>query len=90
LPEAFAGYDRSTSRFPIPYPTACSPQAWATGTPLALIRAMLGLDAVDGEVVLDPRLPDEIGRMSIRGLPAFGRKWDIEAVGSTGYVRLSG
>jgi glycogen debranching enzyme len=90
LPEAFAGYDRSTSRFPIPYPTACSPQAWATGTPLALIRAMLGLDAIDGEVVLDPRLPDEIGRMSIRGLPAFGRKWDIEAVGSTGYVRLAG
>ena len=64
--------DRS-SRFPIPYPTACSPQAWATGTPLALIRAMLGLDAVDGEVVLDPQLPEAIGRVFISGLPAFGR-----------------
>ncbi|MFL5685576.1 MAG: glycogen debranching N-terminal domain-containing protein [Chloroflexota bacterium] len=89
LPEAFAGYERSTSRFPIPYPTACSPQAWATGAPLALIRAMLGLNAVDGKLVLDPQLPDEIGRISISGLPAFGRKWDVEAVGSNGYVRLA-
>ena len=35
LPEAFSGYDRSIGRFPVPYPTACSPQAWATGAPLA-------------------------------------------------------
>ena len=27
LPEAFAGFERSISRFPVPYPTACSPQA---------------------------------------------------------------
>ena len=90
LPEAFAGYERSMSRFPIPYPTACSPQAWATGAPLALIRAMLGLNAVDGTLVVDPQLPEEIGRLKISGLPAFGRKWDIEAVGSNGYIRLSG
>jgi hypothetical protein len=50
---------------------------------------VLGLDAVDGEVVLDPQLPGEIDRIAIRGLPAFGRKWDIEAAGSSGYVRLS-
>ena len=36
LPEAFAGFERSISRFPVPYPTACSPQAWATGAPLRL------------------------------------------------------
>ena len=35
LPEAFSGYPRSVGRFPVPYPTACSPQAWATGAPLA-------------------------------------------------------
>ena len=28
LPEAFSGYARSVGRFPVPYPTACSPQAW--------------------------------------------------------------
>ena len=69
LPEAFSGYARSLGRFPVPYPTACSPQAWATGAPLLLVRAMLGLEARDGQVTLDPAVPDEIGRVSI---PACG------------------
>ncbi len=89
LPEAFSGYERSVGRFPIPYPTACSPQAWATGTPVALVRAMLGLDAVDGALVLDPHLPEAIGRVFIGGLPAFGKRWDIEAIGTSGDIRLA-
>jgi glycogen debranching enzyme len=89
LPEAFSGYDRGVVRFPVPYPTACSPQAWATGAPLLLLRSMLGLDARDGEVTLDPHVPDEIGRIAVRHLPAFGNRWDIEAVGTNGFVRLS-
>lgn len=89
LPEAFSGYPRSVGRFPVPYPTACSPQAWATGAPLLLLRAMLGLEARDGEVIVDPALPEEIGRVSIRGLRAFGTHWDIEANGRNGRVRLA-
>jgi glycogen debranching enzyme len=89
LPEAFSGYPRSYGSFPIPYPTACSPQAWATGTPLLLVRAMLGLDARDGRLVVDPDIPDEIGRIKISGLRAFGTRWDVEAVGRNGVVRLS-
>ena len=87
LPEAFSGYPRSLARFPVPYPTACSPQAWATGTPLLLLRAMLGLEARDGQVTLDPSLPDEIGRVLISGLRAFGTHWDVEANGRSGHVR---
>src|SRR3954469_5063280 len=90
LPEAFSGYDRKTARFPIPYPTACSPQAWATGAPLLLVRSMLGLEARNGAVTLSPHIPDEIGRVEIRGLQAFGTRWDIEAIGQRGHVRLSG
>jgi glycogen debranching enzyme len=45
LPEAFAGYDRRLARFPVPYPTACSPQAWATGAPFTFAKVMLGLEA---------------------------------------------
>ncbi|MFL5305544.1 MAG: glycogen debranching N-terminal domain-containing protein, partial [Polyangia bacterium] len=30
LPEAFGGYPREATKFPVEYPTACSPQAWAT------------------------------------------------------------
>ena len=39
----------------------------------------------------DPRsgLPDEIGRVSITGLGAFGTRWDVEAIGRSGHVRLA-
>jgi glycogen debranching enzyme len=68
LPEAFSGYPREYANFPIPYPTACSPQAWATGAPLLFLRAMLGLDARDGQVTVDPNLPEDVGRFAVTGL----------------------
>jgi glycogen debranching enzyme len=89
LPEAFAGLDRSLARFPVPYPTACSPQAWATGAPFAFVKVMLGLEHEDGEVTLDPQVPEEVGRIAVRGLSAFGSTWDLEAVGTKGHVRLA-
>jgi glycogen debranching enzyme len=87
LPEAFAGFDRWVSRFPVPYPTACSPQAWATAAPFVFVQAMLGLEARDGELRLDPCVPAEIGRIRVRRLHALGSEWEIEAVGSVGKVR---
>jgi glycogen debranching enzyme len=89
LSEAFSGYSRDYSSFPIPYPTACSPQAWATGAPLLFLRSMLGLEPVAGEVTLDPCVPEEMGRVVINGLKAFGNRWDVEAIGRKGYVRLA-
>jgi glycogen debranching enzyme len=89
LPEAFAGYDRRLARFPVPYPTACSPQAWATGAPFAFAKVILGLDAHDRQVSLDPLAPDEIGRVAVHRMPAFGTQWDLEAVGTRGHVRLA-
>jgi glycogen debranching enzyme len=44
LPEVFAGYDRQFTGSPVEYPTACSPQAMASGAPLLLIRVALGLE----------------------------------------------
>jgi glycogen debranching enzyme len=46
LPEAFGGYPRSMTKYPVQYPTACSPQAWSTGAPLLLLATMLGLEPV--------------------------------------------
>ena len=46
LPEAFAGYPRQMTKYPVLYPTACSPQAWSTGAPLLFLRTMLGLKPV--------------------------------------------
>jgi glycogen debranching enzyme len=87
LPEVFAGFERPISRSPVPYPTACSPQAWATGAPFLFIQAMLGLGTSDGTLQLDPCVPDEIGRIVIRRLHAFGTEWDVEASGAEGEVR---
>ena len=50
---------------------------------------MLGLEPVARELTVDPDLPDEIGRVAIKGLKAFGTRWDIEATGRRGYVRLA-
>lgn len=90
LPEVFAGYPRSESRFPIRYPTASSPQAWATAAPFLWLRLMLGVEIRDGEVVVDPMLPKECGRIHVRGLHALGRRYDVIAAGRTGEVRLTG
>ncbi len=89
LPEAFAGLRRDLGRFPVPYPTACSPQAWATGAPFVFLAVMLGLRAQDGEVTIDPQVPTELGRVFVHGLHAFGTHWDVEAVGRNGHVRLT-
>ena len=61
LPEVFAGYPRARTGFPVEYPTACSPQAWATGAPLAFIRVMLGLEPD----AADPHLPETIGTLRL-------------------------
>ena len=86
LPEAFAGFDRRIGRFPVPYPTACSPQAWATGAPFVFIKVMLGLDVHEGEVIADPAVPGSIGRIFVHGMHAFGTHWDVDATGSQGRV----
>jgi hypothetical protein len=54
-----------------------------------LVKAMLGLDLRDGHVDLDPHLPDELGRLLIRGLRAFGTTWDVETIGTRWHVRLA-
>jgi glycogen debranching enzyme len=79
LPEAFGGYDRTLTRFPVQYPTACSPQAWSTGTPLLLLRTMLGLDPIGEHLVVDPALPVSIGRVELLDIP--GRWGRIDAFG---------
>ncbi|HZC74649.1 MAG TPA: glycogen debranching N-terminal domain-containing protein, partial [Gaiellaceae bacterium] len=43
LPEVFAGFARDETPFPVVYPTASSPQAWAAATPVLLLQVVLGL-----------------------------------------------
>jgi glycogen debranching enzyme len=79
LPETFAGYPRERTRFPVEYPTACSPQAWATGAPLLLLRVLLGLEPDRDQLGIDPVLPDGIERIALRGIPGRWGRTDAVA-----------
>ncbi|HEX5798938.1 MAG TPA: glycogen debranching N-terminal domain-containing protein [Gaiellaceae bacterium] len=81
LPEVFAGFSRSSTPFPIAYPTAASPQAWAAGAPVLLLRLLLGLEPDAAEDALrsvcsDP-LPEWLGSLRLSGVRARGRSWDV-------------
>jgi glycogen debranching enzyme len=78
LPEAFAGYRRSETAVPVEYPTACTPQAWAAGTPLLLLRVMLGLEPAEHGLAVRPFLPDGVSRLVVRAIP--GRWGSADAV----------
>jgi glycogen debranching enzyme len=90
LPEAFGGYERSLTRYPVQYPTACSPQAWSTGAPLLLLRVGLGLEPQGDHLIVDPALPIRFGNLQVLDLPgrwkrvdAFGRgRINTRATGS--------
>jgi glycogen debranching enzyme len=79
LPEAFGGYERSFTKYPVQYPTACSPQAWSTGAPLLLLRTLLGLEPIGDHLVVDPALPTSIGRLELLDIP--GRWGRLDAFG---------
>jgi glycogen debranching enzyme len=70
LPELFCGFARTEFSPPVPYPTSCSPQAWASAAPLLLVRAFLGLDPDVPARRLDlaPRLPARWGRLTLARL----------------------
>ena len=80
LPEAFAGYPRAMTRVPVEYPSACSPQAWAAGAPLLLMRVMLGLEPTPAGLTVRPHLPAQINRLILRGLPGRWGRADAVAV----------
>jgi len=91
LPETFAGYNRKETQYPVEFPTACSPQAWATGAPLLLLRVLLGLEPVGEDLLVSPAIPADVGRLEILDIPgrwghvdAFGRgllATDVQGVG---------
>lgn len=80
LPELFCGFPRRQSQGPTPYPVACSPQAWATATPVSLLQSCLGLgfDTARSSVVFkDPVLPDFLDDISLRRISLGESSVDI-------------
>ncbi|WBB66807.1 glycogen debranching N-terminal domain-containing protein [Micromonospora sp. WMMD812] len=89
LPEAFGGYPRELTKFPVEYPTACSPQAWSTGTPLLLLRTMLGLEPHEGHLSVEPRLPVGMGRIEVLDIPGRWGRVDAFARGRLDLHKLA-
>src|SRR5581483_10681682 len=87
LPEVFAGYDRELTRYPVEFPTACQPQAWAAAAPLLFLRALLGLEPGEDAPLTDPHLPPEIGRLELLGVPGRWGRADV-AAGAEGLERV--
>jgi glycogen debranching enzyme len=81
LPEAFGGYEREATKYPVQYPTACSPQAWSTGAPLLFLRTMLGLEPIGDHLVVDPALPSGIGVLALLEIPGRWGRVDAFARG---------
>jgi glycogen debranching enzyme len=80
LPEVFAGFERSETPFPIAYPTAARPQAWAAGTPILLLRLLLGLepDVAERRLTMLPGAHPLPGMgIILERVRALGRTWDV-------------
>jgi glycogen debranching enzyme len=71
LPELFCGFTRRSPNRPVSYPIACSPQAWAAGSPFLILQGMLGISARAHENLLTvnkPQLPVWLNTVELRGL----------------------
>jgi glycogen debranching enzyme len=81
LPELYCGFPRITGQGPVPYPVACLPQAWSSGSVFMLLQASLGV-RIDGrckEVHIErPMLPIGVESLSIRDLPVGEVCIDLE------------
>jgi len=82
LPELFCGFDRAEKAVPVPYPTSCSPQAWASAVPFELLRISLGLSQSRERGRLDVgTAPARLGAVSIDKLPFERRQVTVRADG---------
>jgi glycogen debranching enzyme len=84
LPEVFAGFEKGTTPFPIAYPTAARPQAWAAGTPVLLLRLILGLEPDAGTQELcgsNNGAPEWAEGLELDGVRAFGKAWNVRVDG---------
>ena len=83
LPELISGFHREQGGVPTNYPTACAPQAWASGAVFSLLQSTLGLslDAPNRRVVFyKPALPAWLDWVTIHALRVGDAVADVELV----------
>jgi glycogen debranching enzyme len=90
LPELFCGFDRDEYPEPVPYPTSCSPQAWAAAAPVHLIRTLLRFEPwlSRNKLWVDPVLPPAYTPLRVDGVALGDRRISLEVTGQG--TRLEG
>jgi glycogen debranching enzyme len=86
LPEAISGDGPDRAVVPVPYPAACSPQAWTASAMIQVVQLMVGLYPFAPARVLAlvrPRLPSWIPWLTVRNIRVG------DAVVSLRFVRQS-
>lgn len=88
LPELFCGYGSGGKV--VKYPVACSPQAWAAGTPLVFIQSLLGLfpDSLKEEIRLSPVLLENMNGLEVHDLSIGTGKLSVSIKRVEGGCRL--
>jgi glycogen debranching enzyme len=88
LPELFCGFARMGELDrPVPYPVACSPQAWAAGTIFLMLQAALGIqpDAPGNALrIVQPTLPPWLDEIHVRGLRIRETTLDLQFIQANG------
>ena len=87
LPELFCGMTRATNDFPVLYPVACDPQAWASGAYFQILHGLLGLqpDANRNELrINEPHVPRRLSRITYRNLRMKHSRISLEFTRSAG------
>jgi glycogen debranching enzyme len=79
LPELFCGFSRAEFPHPVPYPTSCSPQAWAAASSRMVLRSLLRFhpDIPHGQVHLCPMLPDRFLPIRLQNVPLAGTRMEF-------------
>ncbi|HZC06115.1 MAG TPA: glycogen debranching N-terminal domain-containing protein [Ktedonobacterales bacterium] len=78
LPELFAGYGMDETPFPVEYPTACRPQAWAAGAVFLLISTLMRVDLAASARSASPLLVPGVNWLRLSGVWLDGHRADVE------------
>ncbi len=88
LPELYGGDAASDVSFPVDYPAACRPQAWAAAAPLACLAAVTGLDVRGATLTHPVRTGTALGPFTLHGIRAAGEPVTV-TVAADGEVTLT-
>lgn len=90
LPELMCGFSREEFPQPMPYPTSCSPQAWASASPMYLLRVLMRMEprVARHKLWLAPALPESFSPLAVDDVPLANARLSIDLDG--GLVRVRG